>query len=230
MTFDPTLLIAPGCLLLSAVCFGMAIRKLARSTEALARRLDEVAERVDRDPLTGVYNRGAGEFLMAQSLRAFPCVVAFVDVDDFRRVNKDKGWAEGDRLLRDLGERLGAAFRRAHDVVYRCGNASDEFVVCVPAIQVKNDFAMLTEEERAELRDPFAAALRYTQDALRDVAEEEALAHITFGVSSTRQVGPSSVLQDAQELVRLAKKRRDGLREVHQNAEGGVESVHEALT
>ena len=110
MTFDPTLLIAPGCLLLSAVCFGMAIRKLARSTEALARRLDEVAERVDRDPLTGVYNRGAGEFLMAQSLRAFPCVVAFVDVDDFRRVNKDKGWAEGDRLLRDLGERLGAAF------------------------------------------------------------------------------------------------------------------------
>lgn len=229
MTFDPTPLIAPGCMILAGACFGMAVRKLSRSTEALARRLDEISERVDRDPLTGVYNRGAGENLMAQSLRAFPCVVAFVDVDDFRRVNKERGWGEGDRLLRDLGERLGASFRRAHDVVYRCGNASDEFVVCVPAISPRIDYVMMTDEERAELKDPFGAALRYVQDELRDISES-ALARITFGVSSTRQVQPSMVLQDAQELVRLAKRRRDELREVHHRAEGGIESEHEVLT
>ena len=80
-----------------------------------------------RDSLTGLPNRPLFEQRIADVLAAgTPAVVAFLDLDDFKRVNDSLGHAAGDRLLEICGERLQNALR-AGDTVARLGG--DEFAI-----------------------------------------------------------------------------------------------------
>jgi diguanylate cyclase (GGDEF)-like protein len=79
------------------------------------------------DSLTGLPNRPLFERRIAETLAADEsAVVAFLDLDDFKRVNDSLGHAAGDRLLEICGERLRGALR-AHDTVARLGG--DEFAI-----------------------------------------------------------------------------------------------------
>ena len=79
------------------------------------------------DSLTGLPNRSLFEQRIADTLAAGdPAVVAFLDLDDFKRVNDSLGHAAGDRLLEICGERLRKALR-AGDLVARLGG--DEFAI-----------------------------------------------------------------------------------------------------
>ena len=86
------------------------------------------------DPLTGVANtryffeRGAVE--IERSLRfKRPLSLAYVDVDDFKKVNDTFGHERGDALLSCLANIVRKRVR-AYDVVARIGG--DEFVVLLP--------------------------------------------------------------------------------------------------
>ena len=83
------------------------------------------------DSLTALPNR----FLMMDRLNQVlaraerdgsPCVVLFVDLDDFKAINDTAGHEAGDAVLRSIAERLQACVR-ASDTVARLGG--DEFVV-----------------------------------------------------------------------------------------------------
>ena len=79
------------------------------------------------DSLTGLPNRSLFERRIAETLSAgASAVVAFLDLDDFKRVNDSLGHAAGDRLLEICGERLQGALR-ADDTVARLGG--DEFAI-----------------------------------------------------------------------------------------------------
>jgi diguanylate cyclase (GGDEF)-like protein len=79
------------------------------------------------DSLTGLPNRSLFETRIAETLAAgSPAIVAFLDLDDFKRVNDSLGHAAGDRLLEICGERLQGALR-ADDTVARLGG--DEFAI-----------------------------------------------------------------------------------------------------
>ncbi len=79
------------------------------------------------DSLTGLPNRTLFEQRIAEVLeRGEDAVVAFLDLDDFKRVNDSLGHAAGDRLLEICGERLANALRTS-DTVARLGG--DEFAV-----------------------------------------------------------------------------------------------------
>lgn len=100
---------------------------LARMTAQNASMRAVLADRADRDPLTGLYNRhglddrlgrlGPGDSLL------------FLDLDHFKHVNDLLGHAAGDDVLSDLG-RVVLAVLRPHDVAVRYGG--EEVVLLLP--------------------------------------------------------------------------------------------------
>jgi diguanylate cyclase (GGDEF)-like protein len=97
---------------------------VARAVERLERAAGELALASVRDELTGVGNRRQG---MAELARLAPGdALLMVDLDDFKGVNDRFGHAEGDRILRRLGDVLRDSVRTP-DVATRIGG--DEFLV-----------------------------------------------------------------------------------------------------
>ncbi len=96
---------------------------------ALQARLAAEQQAARTDPLTAVANRRAFREMAAVELERArrtgrPLTVAYLDIDDFKRVNDQQGHARGDALLVSLAATLRGA-TRAVDVVGRLGG--DEF-------------------------------------------------------------------------------------------------------
>jgi diguanylate cyclase (GGDEF)-like protein len=92
-------------------------------------RLEAAKQLARTDPLTGLANRrafleaAAGEIERARR-SGNPMTIAYLDCDDFKRVNDVLGHAEGDQLLATVGATLRGE-TRAVDAVARLGG--DEF-------------------------------------------------------------------------------------------------------
>jgi diguanylate cyclase (GGDEF)-like protein len=103
------------------------------------------------DDLTGVYRRGMGDAILNHELlRAAradtPLVVAFIDVDHLKDVNDRDGYAEGDRLLRDVARALVSSMR-PYDPVMRIGG--DEFVCSLSDVDLNEARERLNEIEES---------------------------------------------------------------------------------
>ncbi len=86
------------------------------------------------DPLTGVANfRWFEEVAQREmySSRRYggPLSLIYLDLDNFKRINDERGHAAGDQLLRSVASALGTSLRPS-DLVARIGG--DEFVVLLP--------------------------------------------------------------------------------------------------
>ena len=207
-------LLATATLLLFTALVSVWALLLARKTRD---QLEEVKRASEVDDLTGTLRRGAGERYARMATRMFPCVVAFVDVNDLGKTNKDDGHAAGDALLRKVAAGLLTAFARAHDVVFRYGG--DEFVLFLPAID-GDPLAQGGEEPSA--RDPLDAMLTYALHQLEELSENGTL--FTFALSTTRLHPPSDVLAVVDEEVREVKRRR---RELHTASIASEPTTHE---
>lgn len=104
----------------------------------LSTRLRETAARehaaARSDPLTRIANRRLFMERLETELRRcrdneLPLSVAYLDCDDFKRINDRLGHQAGDRVLQAVAELLQAAVRRG-DTVARLGG--DEFAVILP--------------------------------------------------------------------------------------------------
>jgi diguanylate cyclase (GGDEF)-like protein len=101
---------------------------------ALRARLSAERELARKDPLTGVFNARAFRERLEYSLALFgrgarPLTVAYIDLDDFKRINDTAGHPEGDRVLTTLAHTLAEA-TRCTDTVARLGG--DEFALLLP--------------------------------------------------------------------------------------------------
>lgn len=92
---------------------------------------DRLGALVERDPLTGAFNRRALATHLEHSLSAVgrfghEHALVLLDLDDFKRVNDQFGHEVGDRVLVDFASLLIQDSRRG-DLLYRLGG--DEFVL-----------------------------------------------------------------------------------------------------
>jgi diguanylate cyclase (GGDEF)-like protein len=102
-----------------------------------------------RDQLTGLFNRRHFDHVLAVECAAArrhgrPLSLVLLDVDDFKRINDDRGHPAGDAVLRELGAVLLAAARR-EDQMFRFGG---------------EEFAVLTRETGRDGAIVFAERLR----------------------------------------------------------------------
>ena len=103
------------------------------------------------DALTGIYNRRGFDDQVEQYMRQNPqkhCVVAMLDIDDFKLVNDMYGHAAGDGALKKLAESMKQYFSK--DVILG-RNGGDEFSIFMPdctVVEVKPFLKKFTEETR----------------------------------------------------------------------------------
>lgn len=90
---------------------------------------EQLALLANHDPLTGLANRHALIKQFTALKRAGVLCVAFIDLDDFKRINDTFGHRSGDELLMQLSQRLREACPEG-TVVGRLGG--DEFVLLLP--------------------------------------------------------------------------------------------------
>lgn len=106
-------------------------------------RISDGTSELLRDPLTGVLSRAAFE---AEAARRPGASVVLLDLDDFGRVNKERGHAAGDVLLVRAARAMSEVLR-SQDVLGRLGG--DEFAVLVPT----GDGGVVADRLVAALRD-----------------------------------------------------------------------------
>ena len=107
----------------------MAAQVVVTDMSELRERTRLLAMQAQVDPLTGLLNRRAFDFMLEREVRRVertgaPLAIVWIDLDRFKEANDAFGHEAGDEVLRQTAARLEAAVR-VNDVVARLGG--DEF-------------------------------------------------------------------------------------------------------
>jgi diguanylate cyclase (GGDEF)-like protein len=123
-------------------------------------RYEEARQRMVRDALTGLYNRGYFDEILPRAVAHAaryqePLSVLLVDTDHFKTINDTHSHLTGDRVLRLVAETLGE-HARAADTVCRYGG--DEFIVILSSAD-SSAASAFAERFRRRLRERVRAAV-----------------------------------------------------------------------
>lgn len=121
------------------------VGRLVNIDEAKQREL-ELQRRADKDALTGLYNKGTAQELVAEAILENAknnklAAMIMIDLDHFKDVNDTFGHAAGDKLLEDVGKVLNDSFK-GRDIVGRMGG--DEFMVFMTDIKSEDDAMLIS--------------------------------------------------------------------------------------
>ena len=140
------------------------IETLGETNSLLKQELVRLAQEVAQaryfayhDELTGLPNRSLLQDRLSQAMvqaaRQYKQVVMLLlDLDGFKSVNDRLGHAAGDKLLRQVAQRLIACIRGADTA---CRYGGDEFVVMLPEFDGDESAATVAEKIRAHLAAPY---------------------------------------------------------------------------
>ncbi len=183
--------------------------EIARLAESIDHMRSAIAEREARilrfafnDELTGLANRAGlidrlvPALQLAQAMRQ-PVAVAVMNLDRFNSINDVLGFDFGDRILREVGQRLNALYG-ARGTLARLG--ADEF-----ALFIANATPEMTVEACRELARSLEHPIHIDQHAI-DVA-------MSVGVAGFPEHGdnPETLLHGASVAMYSAKRARAGI-------------------
>ena len=130
------------------------------------------------------------EELGAVDADAVTIAVMLIDIDGFRRINRDRGHAVGDELLFSAGRRIRAAVG-GDDVVARAGG--DEFAVLSTELESPGGLAELGKRILSAFDDPFALG----------GAELDVSVSVGVAVSDDAATVPEGLIGDAEAALDL---------------------------
>lgn len=118
---------------------------------------EQLEHRASHDYLTDLHNQASfyehlGRALSRARRQGSKVAVLFIDLDDFKLINDYLGHQEGDRLLREVAERLKGCLRGA-DMAARIGG--DEFSVVLEDVADASRAVRVAERFQEQLRIPF---------------------------------------------------------------------------
>ncbi len=115
---------------------------LFHNIDAEKKKISKLMYEVQRDSLTGLFNKSALEYLVATAIENSSASVShafiIVDLDDFKSVNDGCGHPYGDVILQGLSEILNTVFHK-DDIISRIGG--DEFVVFLNNVESRAQIA-----------------------------------------------------------------------------------------
>ena len=177
------------------------VERRAKQLESLNLHL---ADQANRDPLTGVFNRGFFDRFLTEQFAwgrtaGQPLGMILIDIHRFKEVNDTYGHPQGDAVIIELARRLRGATRDS-DMLARYGG--DEFVVVLP----RADFDIVRS---------IAARLRGSVWDQPFPALGGGTIAVSIGIGAVcvrnfaRAQGPPTVLAVADKLLYATKRRRD---------------------
>ena len=116
----------------------------------------DMYERIVRDNLTGLYNRGyflhqVGPLTELNATRNLGMAIILVDLDHFKRVNDTHGHDVGDQVLHEVAAALRES-TRSEDLVARYGG--EEFIIALPISSLEQAIQR-TERIRTKARGAY---------------------------------------------------------------------------
>lgn len=139
-----------GALLVTTVCAMYFNRRMLTRLQSDAERL------AMSDPLTGISNRRCFNQYVQSHLGAEEpeeFAIVMIDLDNFKRVNTERGHRAGDEVLRAIANALGSVARE-DDCVARVGG--DEFAAVLPGVGVDGARALAERFVKAVAETPEA--------------------------------------------------------------------------
>ena len=130
---------------------------VGREVTELRRVERELEHRASHDPLTGLPNRHQLQSELRSAIAHAAetgdgIAVLYLDLDGFKEVNDRSGHDAGDRLLREVAQRLQHGLRQG-DLVARVGG--DEFVALLPGCRNAEAARVVADGLRASLSPPY---------------------------------------------------------------------------
>ena len=184
------------------------IEQQSQEINEFPRRLDQLVREAFRDALTGLPNRALFMDRLSHALtRAERCgsnlAVLFLDLDRFKMLNETLGPEVGDRLLREVAERITACLR-PEDTVARLGG--DEFGLLLEDTVELAAATAVAERVSAEIQRPFV------------VDGRDILISASIGIALTRggSMQPEEVLHNADLAMYQAKAEGRARYELYQ--------------
>ncbi|MDR3287806.1 MAG: EAL domain-containing protein [Peptococcaceae bacterium] len=119
-------------------------------------------------------------------------VVAFIDIDDFKKLNDTFGYENGNQLLVHIGNKLGGCLRE-YDTIAR--SSEDKFLLLIQHIRHINELFPILDRIRTSIREPI------------DLNGQAILATLSIGVSVYPDDGAASeeILINAEVAMYKAK-------------------------
>jgi len=182
----------------------LAAMRAQTDADTASHALAEVALTARLDALTGLPNRMVLLDRLAHALpsakrRGVQLALLFLDLNNFKQINDALGHGVGDRVLKQVADRLSGAIREG-DTVSRLGG--DEFVFLLAEVAHVSDAALVADKLISALAEPMGL----DDDVLRLTA--------SIGISLYPGDGDEvSVLLDRADRA-MYRAKRDGLRSV----------------